>query len=109
MILITSGFFTGNSLDGETGSAILNENVRLRAQISELKEEIDRVNGRLSTVISMNNEIRELNDLPRFDSAFFKIEESVVAGDERNTISTSGLSTNIDDAFNLLAILEKKS
>ncbi len=107
VILITSGFFAGNGLDSETGSAIMDENVRLRAQISELKEEIDRVNGRLSTVISMNNEIRALNDLPRFDSAFFRIDESVAARDERSAISTSGLSTSIDDAFNLLAVLEK--
>lgn len=107
LILVTSGFFSGNRIDKETDAAIINENAQLRMQISELKEEIDRVNGRLSTVISMSNEIRELNDLPGFDSAFFKIDEIVTSEDERSRVTTSGLSTNIDDAFHLLEVLEK--
>lgn len=76
VILFTSGFFPGEFPDGDRNRELSEENRKLKKELSDLKEEIIRVNGRLATVISMNNEIRDIADLPRLEDGFFSIEET---------------------------------
>lgn len=102
LILFTSGFFPGTFIDGEKSNALVEENSKLKKELSELKEEIIRVNGRLATVISMNNEIRDIADLPRIGDEFFSIGEPSAA--MTNAASTGG---TLDEVAASLKMLEK--
>lgn len=102
VILFTSGFFASALPANDKNSELTEENVKLKRELADLKEEILRVNGRLATVISMNNEIRDIADLPRLDDGFFSIEGSLTNLDQA---SVSG--GTLDDVSATLKLLEK--
>ncbi len=102
VILFTSGFFANALPADEKNRELTEENVKLKRELADLKEEILRVNGRLATVISMNNEIRDIADLPRLDDGFFSIEGSLTNLDQA---SVSG--GTLDDVSATLKLLEK--
>ncbi|MBW7872339.1 MAG: peptidoglycan DD-metalloendopeptidase family protein [Ignavibacteriales bacterium] len=76
VILITSGFFTDQQANNSKDENLRRENERLKKEIADLQSEIEKVNGRLATVIGMNNKIRDIVDLPRLDEDFFEISLS---------------------------------
>ncbi len=102
VILFTSGFFANALPDSDKNRALTEENGKLKKELADLKEEILRVNGRLATVISMNNEIRDIADLPRLDDGFFSIEGSLATLDQA---AASG--GTLDDVSATLKLLEK--
>ncbi|MCA0388411.1 MAG: M23 family metallopeptidase [Bacteroidetes bacterium] len=105
IILLTSGFFPGVSGDNENSSGLAVENAELKKQLTELKEEIARVNGRLSTVISLNNEIREIADLPRMDEDLFKIDNTLASYELTGGLASASYGS-LEDASKLLKLLE---
>lgn len=101
VILLSSGFFSTGFSDGES-RALVDENSKLKKELAELQEEIIRVNGRLATVISMNNEIRDIADLPRIGDEFFSI------GDPAASLSiTAASGGTLEEVDATLKMLEK--